>query len=200
MNEKDQNIEKQKLKKLAPTLFSIEKKNNFSTPENYFDRFSEKIENKLLDKKVSSLNEIVKQNNFAHPEGYFEQLSEKIEQKITELPEAKVIAIKKNNIVRIISIAASVAAIFILFLLVNENSTLEKKEIAQVELSLENLTVEDLEEALFYSESSEIIENVEFDEIENVDYQNEINEVDLEITSSEIDEYLSSDYYFDVEY
>jgi hypothetical protein len=117
-----------------------------------------------------------------------------------EKEETKVIPIQKRNIARIISIAASIAAIFIIGFLLNQNNI--EETITSSDNYLENLTASELEEAMDYNEMEELICYVDFEENFNdelpIEYS--INDIDLDFTSDEIDQYLSSDYYLDVEF
>ena len=113
--------------------------------------------------------------------------------------ETKVIPIQKRNIARTISVAASIAAIFIIGFLLNQNNIEEEASSSNY---LDNLTSSELDEAIDYNEMEELICYVDFEEDFNeaLQIENSINDIDLDFTSDEIDEYLSSDYYLDVEY
>ena len=117
-----------------------------------------------------------------------------------EKEETKVIPMQKRNIARIISVAASIAAIFIIGFLLNQNNIVDT--IASDDNYLENLTNSELGEAMDYNEMEELICYVDFEEDFNeaLQIENSINDIDLDFTSDEIDEYLSSDYYLDVEF
>ena len=198
MKNENQNIEDQELRKLAPTLFSIEKRNNFSIPDGYFDQLSDK-----LSQESSNKLNIDKKNNFTIPEGYFENLAGRIEEKINQdnTEKDKVISINRTRIIRFISVAASVAAILVLVFIFNKNTPTIDENLAQTEVNFEEITVEQFDEAIYSSTANELVDYIEYDDIQtDILEENDFNEVDLDITSSEIDDYLSSDYYFDVEY
>jgi hypothetical protein len=184
MNKKNENIEKEELMKIAPTLFGMKKVNNLKAPKGYFSNLADTV-------KVRIDNEV--------PNGYFENLADKVLAKI-EKEETKVIPIQKRNITRIISVAASIAAIFTIGFLLNQNNI--EEAIASSGNYLENLTSSELGEAMDYNEMDELICYVDFEEDFNEELQteNSINDIDLDFTSDEIDEYLGSDYYLDIEF
>ena len=97
MNKENENIENKELMKMAPTLFGMKKVNNLKAPKGYFSNLASKVELKI-DNEV--------------PDSYFENLADKVIDKIKK-EETKVIPIQKRSIALIISVAASVAAIFI---------------------------------------------------------------------------------------
>ena len=71
-NTSNSDNEMEQLKKIAPSLFAIQKKEDlFVVPKNYFSALPEKIQELTLGKK---------QESFVVPENYFEQLPDKIEQ------------------------------------------------------------------------------------------------------------------------
>lgn len=183
MNKKNENIEKEELMKIAPTLFGMKKVNNLKAPKGYFSNLADTV-------KVRIDNEV--------PNGYFENLADKVLAKIEE--ETKVIPIQKRNITRIISVAASIAVIFTIGFLLNQNNI--EGAIASSGNYLENLTSSELDEAMDYNEMDELICYVDFGEEfnEELHIENSINDIDLDFTSDQIDEYLSSDYYLDIEF
>ena len=184
MNKKNENIENEELMKMAPTLFGMKKVNNLKAPKGYFSNLADTV-------KVRIDNEV--------PDGYFENLADKVMDKIDK-EETKVIPIQKRNIARIVSFAASMAAIFIIGFLLNQNNIADT--IVSADNYLENLTTSELDEAIDYNEMEELICYVDFGEKFNeaIQIENSINDIDLDFTSDEIDEYLSSDYYLDVEF
>lgn len=184
MNKENENIENEELMKMAPTLFGMPKVNNLKAPKGYFSNLADTV-------KVRIDNEV--------PDGYFENLADKVIDKINK-EETKVIPIQKRNIARIVSFAASIAAIFIIGFLLNQNNRVDA--IASDDNYLENLTNNELDEAIDYNEMEELICYVDFGENFNeaLQIENSINDMDLDFTSDEIDEYLSSDYYLDVEF
>ena len=184
MNKENENIANEELMKVAPTLFGMPKANNLKAPKGYFSNLSDRV-------KVRIENEV--------PDGYFEYLADKVIDKIDK-EETKVIRIQKRNITRIISVAASIAAIFIIGFLLNQNNI--EETIASSDNYLENLTASELGEAMDYNEMEELICYVDFEEgfNEELYIKNTINDIDLDFTSDEIDEYLSSNYYLDVEF
>ena len=106
MNKENENIENEELMKIAPTLFNMERTNNIKAPKGYFSNLANSVNNKIN-------NEI--------PSGYFDSLADKVMEKIDE-EDTKVIPIRKRNIIRIISVAASIAAVFIIGLLLTQNN------------------------------------------------------------------------------
>ena len=184
MNKKSENIEKEELIKMAPTLFGMKKVNNLKAPKGYFSNLADTV-------KVRIDNEV--------PNGYFENLADIVIGKI-EKEKTKVVSIQKRNIVRIISVAASIAAIFIIGFLFNQNNITDT--IATDDNYLENLTNNELDEAIYYNEMEELICYVDFGENFNEALQVEksINDIDLDFMPDEIDEYLSSTYYIDIEF
>lgn len=184
MNKKSKNIEKEELIKMAPTLFGMKKVNNLKAPKGYFSNLADTV-------KVRIDNEV--------PNGYFENLADKVFAKIEE-EETKVIPIQKRNITRIISVAASIAVIFTIGFLLNQNNI--EGAIASSGNYLENLTSSELDEAMDYNEMEELICYVNFEENfnEELHIENSINDIDLDFIPDEIDEYLSSDYYLNIEF
>ena len=184
MNKENENIENEELIKMASTLFGMKKVNNLKAPKGYFSSLADTV-------KVRIDNEV--------PEGYFENLADIVIDKI-EKEKTKVVSIQKRNIARIISVAASIAAIFIIGFLFNQNNRTDT--IATDDNYLENLTNSELDEAIYYNEMEELICYVDFGENFNEALQIEksINDIDLDFMSDEIDEYLSSDYYIDIEF
>ena len=184
MNKENENIENKELMKMAPTLFGMKKVNNLKAPKGYFSNLASKVELKI-DNEV--------------PDSYFENLADKVIDKIKK-EETKVIPIQKRSIALIISVAASVAAIFIIGFLLNENSF--EQPIITNNTYLGDLTSTELNEAMDYKELEELICYVDFEEDfnESLQLENTISDIDLDLTSDEIYEYLSSDYYLDVEF
>ena len=184
MNKENENIENEELMKMAPTLFGMPKVNNLKAPKGYFSNLADTV-------KVRIDNEV--------PNGYFEDLTDMVIDKIKK-EETKVIPIQKRNIARISSVAASIAAIFMIGFLLNQNNIADI--VASDDNYLENLTTSELDEAIDYNEMEELICYVDFEEDFNeaLQIENSINDIDLDFSSDEIDEYLSSDYYLDVEF
>jgi len=184
MNKKSENIEKEELIKMAPTLLGMKKVNNLKAPKGYFSNLADTV-------KVRIDNEV--------PNEYFENLADIVIGKI-EKEKTKVVSIQKRNIARIISVAASIAAIFIIGFLLNQNNIIDT--IATDDNYLENLTNNELDEAIYYNEMEELICYVDFGENFNEALQVEksINDIDLDFMPDEIDEYLSSAYYIDIEF
>ena len=184
MNKENENIENEELMKMAPTLFGMKKKNNLKAPEGYFSSLADTV-------KVKIDNEI--------PDGYFENLADKVIDKI-EKEKTKVIPIQKRNITRVIYVAASIAAIFIVGFLFNQNNTIDA--IASDDNYLENLTNSELDEAIYYSEMEELICYVDFEENFNEASQIEksINDIDLDFIPDYMNEYIGSEYYLDIEF
>ena len=90
-------------------------KNSFNTPEGYFDSFTDKLMNKLsAEETIAPKNE-----GFKVPEGYFDSLNKKIALKLaTEEPKV----IQLNPFKKYYYIAASIAAVLLLYFGLNFNS------------------------------------------------------------------------------
>jgi len=99
MKNKNINIENEveQLKVIAPTLFSISKKEVFYIHNNYFAEFENKVETlclikkhdlfilpegyfEILNKTVNELSLISKTENFSVPENYFQTFPQKVQQ------------------------------------------------------------------------------------------------------------------------
>lgn len=104
-------------------------KNPFKTPQNYFDSF----EDKLMDKLSTKESVMPKARGFTVPDNYFDTFNEKLTSKLNK--ETKVIPF--YPIKKIMAIAASIAAIAIIFLGYNWNRT--------EELSISDLANTDIE-------------------------------------------------------
>jgi len=90
-------------------------KNSFNTPEGYFDIFTDKLMNKLsAEETIAPKNE-----GFKVPEGYFDSLNKKIALKLA-VEEPKVIQL--NPFKKYYYIAASIAAVLLLYFGLNFNS------------------------------------------------------------------------------
>ncbi|SEK41509.1 hypothetical protein SAMN04488008_101438 [Maribacter orientalis] len=104
-------------------------KNPFKTPQNYFDSF----EDKLMDKLSTKESVMPKARGFTVPDNYFDTFNDKLTSKLNK--ETKVIPL--YPIKKIMAIAASIAAIAIIFLGYNWNRT--------EELSISDLANTDIE-------------------------------------------------------
>jgi hypothetical protein len=107
-------------------------KNNkipFKTPQGYFDSF----EDRLMDKLLTEETGIPKAKGFTVPDTYFDTFNDKLTSKLNK--ETKVIPL--YPVKKIIAFAASIAAIAIIFLGYNWNST--------EELSISDLANTDIE-------------------------------------------------------
>jgi len=82
MNKKSENIEKEELIKMAPTLLGMKKVNNLKAPKGYFSNLADTV-------KVRIDNEV--------PNEYFENLADIVIGKI-EKEKTKVVSIQKRNI------------------------------------------------------------------------------------------------------
>ncbi|SKB78313.1 hypothetical protein [Maribacter arcticus] len=95
-------------------------KNNkipFKTPQGYFDSF----EDRLMDKLSTEENFMPKAKGFTVPDNYFETFNDKLKGKLNNEPKV----IQLYPVKKILAFAASVAAIAIIFLGYNWNSTEE---------------------------------------------------------------------------
>ena len=104
-------------------------KNSFKTPQNYFDSF----EDKLMDKLSTKESVMPKARGFTVPDNYFDTFNDKLTSKLNK--ETNVIPL--YPIKKIMAIAASIAAIAIIFLGYNWNRT--------EELSISDLANTDIE-------------------------------------------------------
>lgn len=104
-------------------------KNPFKTPQNYFDSF----EDKLMDKLSTKESVMPKARGFTVPDNYFDTFNDKLTSKLNK--ETNVIPL--YPIKKIMAIAASIAAIAIIFLGYNWNRT--------EELSISDLANTDIE-------------------------------------------------------
>ncbi|WP_405397462.1 hypothetical protein [Maribacter sp. Asnod2-G09] len=97
----------------------MNKKNKipFKTPEGYFDSF----EDKLMDKLSKTESTIPKDNAFKVPDNYFESFNESLKGKLDNEPKV----IPLFPIKKIIAVAASIAAIVLIALGYNWNSSSE---------------------------------------------------------------------------
>lgn len=202
MKKDNQHNESEELKRIAPTLHGIEKRNNFKIPGDYFSKVISNVESKVREDSSTILSDMQKQNNFEVPENYFDNLADRITDRINEekREDAKVVSIKKRNIIRYISIAASVAAIITLIFLLNNLTTIKNNDLASIENGFEQLTAEEFEDEFFMMETGNLFTSTDFEDIDDYAYDYEENDIELDFTSSEFDENLSSDYYFDVEF
>tara|TARA_R110000744_G_scaffold375497_1_gene488998 strand:+ start:47 stop:553 length:507 start_codon:yes stop_codon:yes gene_type:complete len=104
-------------------------KNPFKTPQNYFDSF----EDKLMDKLSTKESVMPKARGFTVPDNYFDTFNDELTSKLNK--ETNVIPL--YPIKKIMAIAASIAAIAIIFLGYNWNRT--------EELSISDLANTDIE-------------------------------------------------------
>ena len=61
MNENNEHIEDEELKKSAPFLFGMEKKNDFQVPDGYFDRLPSEIQDKIIEMENKSVKSKIMQ-------------------------------------------------------------------------------------------------------------------------------------------
>lgn len=92
-------------------------KHPFKTPEGYFDNFQNELMAKLSEEKVA----MPKDSAFNVPDNYFDTFNDKLKGKLDNKPKViQLYAIKK-----IVAVVTSIAAIAIIFLGFNWNSTEE---------------------------------------------------------------------------
>lgn len=95
----------------------LNKNNSFGVPDGYFDTFSSDIMKKIAKEDIS----MPPNEGFKVPEGYFETLNTRLLEQLESTPvETKVIPLKSYK--KHYYTAASVAAVVLLFLLVQFNS------------------------------------------------------------------------------
>lgn len=165
-------------------------KNNFSTPENYFNEF----EDRLIS--LSKLEGIEKKNNFNIPEGYFEKLN--VTSPTQE--EQKVIPFTQTKTYRLIRYSVAIAAIFILAFFIYNPTNENVENTPKIAITTEVLH-EDLDNYTSSFEEDNLIAFLDFDEaIDEKDTYFFNKEIDVVTTSDDIDDYLSSDYEFDVDF
>lgn len=90
-------------------------KNPFKTPEGYFDSF----EDNLMEKLSEGNSTIPKDNAFKVPEKYFETFNDRLAHRLNN--ETKVVQL--YPVKKIIVAVASIAAVAIVFLSLNRNTT-----------------------------------------------------------------------------
>ncbi len=231
MKNENQNInqEQEALRKIAPTLFSMEKRNNFSIPEGYFEQLFDQIDKKVnqsqsvpedyfsnfADRLMDRIEEedlaptlfgIEKKNNFKIPEGYFDQLPEKIAENLQDNKETKVIPLQQRSTLRILSTISGIAAAVIMGFFIFQSDKGEAVILEQD--SFANLTVGEFEEVLtMEDDEDDLLAMVDF-EMENYedvadeasDNINFTEEVDFDFTSEEVEDYFSSESEFELEF
>ncbi len=158
------------------------KKQDFKTPEGYFDSFTDKMKQKLSEEEIR----LPAKDGFKVPKDYFENLNEKITQKIDE-KETKVIKLRRY--MKFYYAAASVAAILVLVFGLRLNQ--------EDEFTFGDLANSDLETYLENNDiglsSYEIAEVISVQELEINDIlENQINDVNimeyLDDTVDDVDE------------
>ena len=115
-------------------------KQNFKTPEGYFDNFHERLMNKInAEEDNETLSFLPASDGFAIPEGYFERVEEKILSRVGQL-ETKVITLRPYR--KYFYGAAAVAAVLLIFLNLNINTDspigFEDLASAEIDTYLEN--------------------------------------------------------------
>ncbi len=95
-----------------------DKNNPFKTPPTYFEEFSDILSTRLREESLK----LPKENGFALPDGYFDGLNDSIKEKL-EQRETKVIPLKPNR--KYYLVAASIAAIILVFIGLNWDTTKE---------------------------------------------------------------------------
>ena len=95
----------------------LNKNNSFGVPDGYFDTFSSDIMKKIAKEDAS----MPPNEGFKVPEGYFETFNTRLLEQLESIPaETKVIPLKSYK--KHYYTAASVAAVVLLFLVVQFNS------------------------------------------------------------------------------
>ncbi|MBT8292932.1 MAG: hypothetical protein KJN70_06630 [Eudoraea sp.] len=163
------------------------KNSGFKAPKGYFEGFTDD----LLDKMSKETSSLPKEDGFAVPESYFDNLNKKILDKVSE-KESKVIRLKPYR--KYFYVAASVAAILILVLSIQQNGkssfTFDDLARTDIENYLEEnelgLSTYELAEVLLIEELEvNDILNSELDDENIIDYLedniDDIDELNLEI-------------------
>lgn len=158
------------------------KKQDFKTPEGYFDSFTDKMRQKLSQEDIHLPSE----TGFKVPKDYFKNLNEKIVQKIDE-DETKVIKLNpyKKYYYAVASIAAVLLVVFGLRLSQEDEFTFGDLANSDLETYLENNDIE--------LSSYEIAEVISVEELEINDIlENQINDENimeyLDDTVDDVDE------------
>lgn len=100
-----------------------DKKNNFQTPEGYFESFNDRLMDRIHDEEVKEAeSRIPKTDGFVVPDGYLDGLTPTILSKSVE-KEPKVISFKPNR--NFYYGAAAVAALLVLLFGINWNPNTE---------------------------------------------------------------------------
>ncbi|WP_136468090.1 hypothetical protein [Flagellimonas onchidii] len=110
-------------------------KSKFKTPEGYFDSFHDRLMDKIQQEEtVSETSIIPKSDGFGVPEGYFDSLTNEVVAKADQ-KEVKVVQLKTYK--RYFYGAASIAAVFLLFLMLNTNNdtSLDFDDLASAEIT-----------------------------------------------------------------
>ena len=131
------------------------KNSGFKTPEGYFEGFTDDLLNKMSKETTSLPNK----DGFKVPEGYFDNLNKTVLEKITE-KESKVIRL--NSYKKYLYVAASVAAILILVLSIQQKgkSSFTFDDLARTDI--ENY-IEENELGLSSYELAEVLLTEEFE-------------------------------------
>lgn len=157
-----------------------QKKNSFTTPEGYFDSFTDNLMAKLSNEETIT----PKNEGFKVPAGYFDSLNEKIKTRLNE-EEHKVIQLKSYK--KYYAIAASVAAILFVFL----GFQLNKSE----PITFDSIAATDIDNYFEYNEldltSFDIAQEYSLDELEIKDIINNsfTNESVIDYLDNSIDNF-----------
>ncbi|MDF1694231.1 MAG: hypothetical protein P1U56_00270 [Saprospiraceae bacterium] len=167
------------IKDIAPTLFSMDKKNPFKVPHGYFSELEEKIYSSVdVSEKIT--NDL--------PEGYFENLSNQVVSRAKEKRQSRIIHFFSK---RRLSIAASFLFLFCAsyFFISQSNTVQPENEIAfemeEVEEALDYLIENDhlyLSDliSLDYLTEAEFEDGNDLDEIEDSEWEDLLEEIDPE--------------------
>lgn len=139
--------------------------NNFKTPDNYFDSFTDKLMVKLSELEPMEK----KQDGFKIPDTYFDTLYSNIQTKLS-IPEPKVI---KLNPFKKYYYVAAIAAVAMLFLLLTFNQ--------QTEITFDDIALSDIENYIEDNDvdfsTYELAEMLPIDELEIKDIiENQLND------------------------
>lgn len=153
----------------------LNKNSPFKTPEGYFEKFTDDLMGKLNQEKY----DLPEEEGFVLPEGYFEGLNESIQKKLAT-KETKVVQLHPYR--KYYVVAASVAAILLLFFGLNWNAAEEPTWGDLVNADIEayfetnelGLSTFEIAEVLPIDELevNDILEN-QFNEENVIDYLNE---------------------------
>lgn len=171
-----------------------DKKNNFKTPEGYFESFHDRLMDRIQEEEAEASSIIPKSDGFSVPEGYFDAFTEKVVSQIDQ-KEVKVVQLKSYR--KFYYSAAAIAAVFLLIFGLNwkTESPVAFDDLANAEIDEYfdatdlNLSTYEIAEAVSLEnlDLNDILEN-QLDEEHLLEYLDE-NVDDIEELNLEYDDY-----------